>query len=319
MSEPLRFDGRVVLITGGARGMGRAHADLLASRGASVLISDVGIDLYGNGGDDSIVAEAVAAIKAQGGTVEGHSADLMQEEGARDAVRRAIDQFGRIDALVHNAGFTLGSMPFEGESLDRLDKQLGVNVRAGYALVQEAWPHFQKQGGGSVILTGSTAMYGLPRSTPYSAAKAGYLGLARALAGEGAPQAIRVNAIAPAGATRMSDNMPASAFRDWFTATMRPELVSPLVAWLAHPDCTISGETFVVGGGRVARTLFSETEGYVNPAMTIESLRDNQDAVMSADRQRPIPTFQSSMDIAMELFGFDPGGDAIGFSGKAGS
>jgi NAD(P)-dependent dehydrogenase (short-subunit alcohol dehydrogenase family) len=271
-SSELRFDGQAALVTGGGRGMGRAHALLLASRGARVVVSDAGTALFGTGRDPGPAIDTVDEIRALGGDAIAYTADLADEAGARGAVRATIDAFGRLDVLVHNAGFTLGGMAFEHESLERLDKLLAINTRAAFALAQEAWPTMQRQGHGRVVLAASSAIYGLAGSIPYSTAKASYIGLARGLSREGEAFGITVNVIEPAGATRMAENMAESEFRTWFLATMRPELVSPVVVALAHPSCTVTGELLVVGGGRVARTVLAETLGYLGEDLTPEEV-----------------------------------------------
>jgi NAD(P)-dependent dehydrogenase (short-subunit alcohol dehydrogenase family) len=277
----IRFNERVVLITGAGRGMGRAHARLLAERGAKVVVSDVGVDLFGAGTDPEPANETVALIRKAGGEAIPYLADLTDERHARGAVRAALDTWGRIDALIHNAGFTLGGMPFERESVGRLDKLLAINTRAAYCLVQEAWPVMQKQRYGRVVIAASSAIYGMAGSIPYSTAKSSYIGFTRGLAAEGAAHGIKVNAVEPQGATRMAENMQDSPFRDWFLRTMKPDLVSPVVALLAHEECPVSGEFLVVGGGRVARTLLAETQGYINPHLTVEDVRDHLSEVMT--------------------------------------
>ena len=312
-----RFDDQVVLVTGAGRGMGKAHAELFAALGANVVVADAGVGLYGMGNDATIAAEVSETLCAKGLSASDYTGDLASEAGARGAVRHAIEAFGRIDAVVHNAGFTLGAMPMGEESLDRLEKQLSINTRAAFLICQEAWPHFQSAGGGRIVIAGSTAMYGLPRSTPYSTAKASYIGLCRALADEGADHGIHVNLVASAGATRMAENMPDSAFRSWFLKQMDPALVSPVVAWLAHPDCQINGETFVVGGGRVARVVISEARGEIMTGAAVEDARAAIEASLSSDEAVPLRHFDESMNLMTRALGFE-GEQALQFAGDPG-
>ena len=310
MSE-LRFDGRAILVTGGARGIGLAYAHLLAERGARVLIADFGTDLFGSGQDETPAREAVGAIRSAGGTAEYCLCNLAEEAGARGAVDATIAAFGRIDGIVHNAGFTSGGRPFIEETQERLEMQLGVNTRAGYTLAQQAWPLMLAQGFGRIVLTSSTAYYGMGGSVPYCTAKASVIGLMRGLADAATGTGITVNAVAPSAASRMSANLAESPFRTWFLATMRPELVSPVVAALVHEKCTVNGEMFVMAGGRVARTVLAETRGYVNPKLTPEDVRDNM-AGLLADTDFAFPRNTSeSLAVASRLLGKEGDGQAV--------
>jgi NAD(P)-dependent dehydrogenase (short-subunit alcohol dehydrogenase family) len=313
----LRFDGRVVLVTGAGRGMGREHALLLARRGASVVVSDIGADLYGRGADEGPAHEVVAAIEADGGRAVACVENLADPEGARRTVQAAVDTFGRLDGLVHNAGFTLGASAFAQEELDRLDRQLAVNTRAAFVLAHEAWPLMQAQGYGRIVLIASTALYGLPGSLPYSTAKASYIGLTRGLAAEGAAHGIKVNLVSPAAATRMAENMADSAFKAWFLETARLDQVSPLVALLVHEACSVSGEMFVAGGGRIARTVIAETRGVVAPDMTIEDVLARMGEILDEPAAAQPRTTGEALAWFMEMLGHAPDGPIGSVAGRS--
>jgi NAD(P)-dependent dehydrogenase (short-subunit alcohol dehydrogenase family) len=196
--------------------------------------------------------------------------------------------------VVHNAGFTLGGLDFDEESLGRLDAQLNINTRAAYAIAQEAWPHLQRQGFGRLVFAGSTALYGMARSIPYSTAKSSYLGLTRSLSLAGTRHGICVNTIAPSAATRMAENLAESDYRTWFLASLLPEFVTPLVIALAHESCDVTGELLVVAGGRIARTVVAETRGIVDHDLTAESaLAHLHDVLADLDWVIPADTVAS--------------------------
>lgn len=301
----LRFDGRVALVTGAGQGMGRVHAEWLAARGAAVIVSDRGTDFAGAGSDESIAHEAVEAIRAAGGTASAWTGDLASEDGARGAVRHAIEQHGRLDIIIHNAGFSR-SMPFEKSRIADLDDLYAINTRAAALMVSEAWPTMTAQRHGRIVFVGSTAMYGMSEAVYYAAIKASYLGLARSLAEAGRDHGVAVNLIGPSAVSRLAHTMDESGFKRWFLETMRPELVTALVIWLAHQDCPVNGESFAVAGGRVARILMGEADGFIARDLTPELIRDAMAAGKDAQGFTPFADYVSSAAMLMELLGHSP-------------
>jgi NAD(P)-dependent dehydrogenase (short-subunit alcohol dehydrogenase family) len=255
-------DQRVALVTGGARGLGRSHALALSARGDAVVVVDTGAGLDGTGGDPS-AAEAVAAeIRAAGGTAIAAGTDVATHEGAAAAVDRALTEFGRLDALVANAGI-LRDRTFAKMPLADFDAVVRVHLSAAAYCAKAAWPSLVASGTGRVVFTSSASgLYGQFGQANYAAAKMGLVGLVNVLAQEGVRAGLRVNAIAPVAATRMTEPLlPPAALRG-----LAPELVSPLVAHLASADCRQSGLVLEVGGGRVARVQVVESDLVELPA-----------------------------------------------------
>jgi len=302
----VRLDGRVVVLTGAGRGIGRQHALLLARLGARILVADAGTDLFGRGGDPGPAESVAEEISAAGGVGIAYTIDLSTEEGARGAIEAARARWGRIDAVVHNAGFTLGGRNFADDSLDRLDALLSINTRAAFALASQAWPIMLDQNYGRMVFTSSSALHGLPRSIAYSTAKASLVGLTRGLAAEGAAAGIKVNCVEPVGATRMAENLADSEFRTWFLDRMRSELVSPLVAVLASDLCPVSGELLVAGGGRYARTIFGETPGWISADPSPDSVLEHLPTITDDSHIEVITDGVKASAYHAELLGFEP-------------
>ncbi|HEX5095979.1 MAG TPA: SDR family NAD(P)-dependent oxidoreductase [Acidimicrobiia bacterium] len=262
MSEH-RFDGRVAVVTGAGRGIGRAYAHLLAALGAEVVVNDLGSSMEGDGVDAGPAFEVVAEISAAGGTALADTNDVSTPAGAHALVDWAVAEYGRIDALINNAGIMRwAGMPDVDAA--QLDQHLAVHVGGSFNTTRAAWPHMVEQGYGRIVMTTSAGVFGLPKNTAYATAKGGVIGLARSLATAGAQHGIKVNVIAPAAYTRMARGPDAGG--------MQPELVAPMAAFLAHEDCPVNGEIYLAGAGRFSRIFLATTEGYVNNAATIEDV-----------------------------------------------
>jgi NAD(P)-dependent dehydrogenase (short-subunit alcohol dehydrogenase family) len=247
---------RVVLVTGAARGLGRSHALALAARGLAVVVDDTGAELDGTGGNPG-AAEAVAAqIRATGGTAVASAADVATHDGAAEAVGAALAEFGRLDALVANAGI-LRDRTFAKMALDDFDAVVRVHLSAAAYCAKAAWPSLVASGSGRVVLTTSASgLYGQFGQANYAAAKLGLVGLVNVLEQEGARPGVLVNAIAPVAATRMTEPLlPPAALRG-----LAPDLVSPVVAHLVSAECRQSGLVLEVGGGQVARVQLVESD-----------------------------------------------------------
>ncbi len=273
------FEGRVAIVTGAGRGIGRAHAHLLAARGATVVVNDLGGSKQGVGADSEPAAAVAAEIVAARGVAVADGCDVATTEGAQRLVDAAIEQFGRIDILINNAGIIRWAGMPEVDA-DELARHFAVHVGGSFNTTRAAWPHMVEQHYGRIVLTSSSGMFGLLENLSYATAKAGVVGLTRSLMTEGAPHNILVNAIAPAAMTRMagrSADETEALGDDPGSGPMTPDNVAPLVAFLAHEDCSVSGEIYAAGGRRFARIFVAQAEGYVHTssAPTVEDVAQN--------------------------------------------
>ncbi|MFC5749899.1 SDR family NAD(P)-dependent oxidoreductase [Actinomadura rugatobispora] len=267
MTDPatdLRFDGRVAVITGAGRGLGRAYALLLGSKGAKVVVNDPGGALRGDGDDAGPADEVVREIKAAGGEAVACTESVATPEGGQAIVQTALDHYGRIDVLVHNAGnVRAGSL--RELSYEDFEAVVDVHLRGAFHVVRPAFPLMCEAGYGRVVLTSSIGgLYGNHGVANYGVAKAGVIGLSNVAALEGAEHGVKCNVIVPAAVTRMAEGIDISAY-----PPMGPELVAPVVGWLAHESCSITGEMLVSIAGRVARAFVAESPGVYRPSWTI--------------------------------------------------
>ncbi|HZQ78372.1 MAG TPA: SDR family oxidoreductase [Acidimicrobiia bacterium] len=278
------FEGRVAIITGAGGGLGREHALLLASRGAQIVVNDLGGAVDGTGSSAGPAQKVVEEIEALGGAAvaDGHS--VATQDGAEAMVKAAIEAFGRVDIVINNAGI-LRDKSFANMTPDLWDPVIAVHLTGAYNVTRAAWPHFREQAYGRIVSTSSGAgIFGNFGQANYGAAKMGIVGLTHVWAQEGGKYNIRANAIAPVARTRMTEEILGP-----LVEKVDPALVSPVVAYLASEECQVTGEIYSVGAGRVSRVFVAEAPGFFKKDLTIEDVRDNWDAIR-AEADYVIPT-----------------------------
>ncbi len=255
------FTGKTAIVTGAGRGLGLSYASELARLGAHVLISDIGADSQGAGADASVALDAAQALAAQGYSVIGHHGEQVSEAGCRQMVETAVEAFGQLDIVIHNAGW-VGYQAIEEAQPEFIERALGVNVYSPIWLCKHAWPYLRQSSAARVVLTSSDrAMYqpyAQPGLTAYAAGKMAQLGIMNALSMEGAVDGILVNAISPVAKTRMwgvngePDNL-------------KPQWVTPGVIFLASDQCQDSGYILRASNGQFTATRFVENLGVDYP------------------------------------------------------
>lgn len=277
----LRFDGRVAVVTGAGRGLGRAYALMLAANGARVVVNDPGGALDGEGADAGPAQSVVDEIAAAGGEAVANTDSVATPEGGQAIVADAQRRFGGLDILVHNAGIVRRA-PLAEMTYDDFETVLDVHLRGAFHVLRPAFPSMCDAGYGRIVLTSSIGgLYGNHDVANYAAAKAGVIGLSHVAAMEGAAHGVTSNVIVPAAVTRMAAGIDTSAY-----PPMGPELVAPVVGYLAHETCSVTGEMFVALAGRVATAAVSESRGVYRPSWTIADVAESLDAIR--DRSDPL-------------------------------
>lgn len=294
-----RFDGRVAVITGAGRGLGRAYALLLASKGAKVVVNDPGAGVEGEGVDAGPAETVVQEIRAGGGEAVASTDSVATAAGGKAIIDAALDHYGRIDILIHNAGnVRYGSL--EEISHEDFRAVLDVHLHGAFHVVRPAFPLFGKAGYGRVVLTSSIGgIYGTHQVVNYGVSKAGLIGLNNVIAIEGAGKGIKSNIILPGAVTRLADGLDTSRY-----PPMGPELVAPVVGWLAHESVSISGEMLISIAGRIARVVVSETEGVYRPAWTIDEVAEQIDAIRDPGKLWTFPARTGYMEHLQRSFEF---------------
>jgi NAD(P)-dependent dehydrogenase (short-subunit alcohol dehydrogenase family) len=283
-----RFDGRVVVITGAGRGLGREYALLLASKGAQVIVNDPGVSIKGEGIDAGPADAVVREIRAAGGEAFTCTESVATPEGGRAIIQAALDHFGRIDVLIHNAGnVRYGSL--EEITQEDFEAVVDVHLMGAFHVVRPAFPIMCKAGYGRVVLTSSIGgLYGTHKVVNYGVSKAGIIGLNNIVAIEGADKGVKSNIILPGAVTRMAEGLDTSQY-----PPMGTDLVSPVVGWLAHETCSVSGEMLISMAGRVARALIAETVGVYRPSWSIDDVANDIEAIRNTEQLWMLPPVPS--------------------------
>jgi NAD(P)-dependent dehydrogenase (short-subunit alcohol dehydrogenase family) len=289
----LRFDEQVAVITGAGGGLGKQYALLLASRGARIVVNDIGGSVTGEGSDSEAANTAVEEIRRQGGQAVADSHSVASPEGGEAIIDAALGAWGRVDIVINNAGIVQDA-PFEDMTADLVEPLLDVHLKGAFNVTRPAWKVMREQRFGRILNTCSAAgMLGATGMSNYGAAKTGLIGLTRVLAAEGADRNIKVNAIAPIAYTRMltqsldsagaPEDPSAQAVLDdlvgQYLRKLDPALVAPVAAYLTHRDCSVSGEIYTVSAGHVGRFFIGRTQGFYSPTLSIEDVRDHLDEI----------------------------------------
>ncbi|KCZ87129.1 SDR family NAD(P)-dependent oxidoreductase [Hyphomonas johnsonii] len=294
----IRFDGRVAIVTGAGGGLGRCHALELARRGAKLVINDLGASMDGTGGNSAAAEAVVKEIEALGGEAIANGSSVADEKGVQKMIDDTMSKFGRIDILIANAGI-LRDKSFSKMTQADIDLVIDVHLRGSFMPIHAAWNIMKEQNYGRlVVTTSSTGLYGNFGQANYGAAKLGVVGMMNTLKIEGAKNNIKINAVCPIAATRMTEGLMPQAVLD----QLKPEYVTPGVMNLVKDDAP-SGLILSAGAGAFSMARIVETEGAFvghGDALTAEAVAAKWDQITDTSKTRP--AFQSGAEHGQNIF-----------------
>ena|ERR1700674_1016577 len=286
------FDGEAVIVTGAGRGLGRLYALEMARRGARVVVNDLGGSSKGAGADATVAEQVVSEIEGAGGVAVASSESVASVESASAIVQASIEAFGRVDAVVSNAGI-YETAPIEEVTPERWRAMLEVHLDGGFYLTQPAYRAMKEQGYGRfVFISSQMGAFGQAHNVAYAAAKAGLIGLANVIANEGRPHGILANTVLPIGFSRMvtdsSGDAERSEFQERFFKVIEPERVVPLVVYFASRACQVSHHNVSAAAGRYARAFMALSHGWLagpdRPVATAEEIAEHYEEIGATDR-----------------------------------
>ena len=298
----IRFDGRVAIVTGAGSGLGRSHAMLLASRGAKVVVNDPGGAVDGRGNQTAVADNVVTQIKAAGGEAVANYDSVAEAAAAQRIIDAAMNTWGRVDILVNNAG-VLRDKAFVNMDMPDYEYVDQVHHLGSVYCTKAAWPIMRKQQYGRIIVTTSgSGTVGNFGQANYGAAKMAVNGLINVLRLEGAKYNIRINAISPSALTRMTESLLPPDLGKY----MKPELVSPAVAWLASEECDQNGEIIAATAGGFARVQYFVTEGVQfdpEEPVTIEMVSEAIDKIRDLSTAKPYTGLMGNVERKLREMG----------------